>query len=100
MSTPKWPPYDPEDPFRDAVRVLAGTEPPDYVRGWSSADLTDEDVVALGDWLGLEHCQRHLPWATGTGLIEAAEHLVDSALENGNLWALNDSRRATEGGES
>jgi hypothetical protein len=42
----------------------------------------ERDLVALADFAG---AHSRIPWATGTSLVEAAEHIVKEALSNGNL---------------
>lgn len=83
--------YTPADPFRDAVRLVAGREPPWWVRGWA---LAPDDADRLQAWFveGMESTAT--PWATGIGAIEAAELIVAAAIENGNIWHPSDSRWA------
>lgn len=73
---------DIENPFREALEALVGQEPPAYVVGYSLNDIPPTDRLALQDW-----CSVHgrPAWVTGIGVIEAAELLVLSAIENGNI---------------
>jgi len=66
--------HHPKNPLTDALRAITGWEPPSYTRGlYSAAELGDR-VSELQDW-----CADHAKpdWATGLGVIEAAETLVD-----------------------
>jgi hypothetical protein len=74
------------DPFLDAIATIVGNLPdpwPAELRGLTNSEqLSDYQYNALRDY-----CSVHAnpPWATGTGVIEAADHLVLSAIENGNI---------------
>jgi len=73
-----------KDPFREAIMLVSGLRvPPPYVRGYSSSDLNDDEIVSLQEWLldSPSVCK----WSTGIGLIDAADMIVESALENGNI---------------
>jgi hypothetical protein len=52
------------------------------VRGYHSHDYTDAENEKLQDWCSM-HARPH--WATGLGLIEAAELIVQGAVENSNI---------------
>jgi len=67
--------------FREALKVLIGKEPPMEVPPYGSHDMDDE-VLRLQDWCA-EHARPS--WATGLSMIEAAELIVDQALENANI---------------
>lgn len=72
----------PVSPFRDALRALCGAEPPAFVRGHHSHDYTDDENEKLQDWCGM-HCRPH--WATNLSMIEAAELIVEGAVDNANI---------------
>lgn len=72
----------PKDPIREALQLLCGAEPPDFVRGYSFAGLNDAEVMALQDWV-CNHVQPY--WATGIGAMDAAELIVHEAVANGNI---------------
>lgn len=74
---------DVSDPLYEALAALTRAEPPEIVRGLISAEeLTDEQFSQLHDWAA----DNVVPdWATGIGLIDAAEMLVRSAIENQNI---------------
>lgn len=70
-------------PFREALRAICGAEPPAFVRGHSSEGYTDDENEELQDWVGKRPCRPH--WATNLSMIEAAELIVASAVENANI---------------
>lgn len=75
--------YSPEHPLREALRVTCGgEEPPQFVRGYTVKTLTDEQVMELQDWCSV-NCKPE--WGTGIGALEAAEHIVEMAVENANI---------------
>ena len=84
--------YRPTDPLRDAIRLISGREPPEYVRGWDLSEISDVDVEHLQDWLSGPMDQTETPWGTGIGALEAAEHIVSCAIDNGNIWHPSDYR--------
>lgn len=67
--------------FREALKVLIGKEPPMEVPPYGAHDMGDE-VIALQDW-----CSENArpSWATGLSMIEAAELIVQQALDNANI---------------
>jgi hypothetical protein len=74
---------DVKDPLYDALAALTRAKPPEMVKGMHSTDeLTDEQFSELQDWAS-NHVIPH--WSTGLGLIDAAEILVKSAIENANI---------------
>lgn len=77
--------YDtPVAPMAEAISVIAGTPPPFWLEGvYKFNDITDEHVQeALQSW-----CSEHARpvWATGLSMIEAAELIVEMAIENANI---------------
>jgi|SRR6478609_616191 len=72
----------PKDPFRDVLKAMTGKEPPAFVKGYGSRDLTDQQQMELQDW-----CSSNAEpfWLTGIGLWEAAEQQVKEAVSNGNI---------------
>lgn len=80
----------PEHPFREALQMVVGKEPPAYVKGFGLKGLTDKQVMELQDWCS----QNARPeWATGLSMIEAAELIVAGAIENGNIDKVFPSER-------
>ncbi|XZE52562.1 hypothetical protein SH139x_004263 [Planctomycetaceae bacterium SH139] len=74
---------DVKDPLYEALAALTRATPPETMRGIDSTEeLTDEQFSELQDWAS-NHVIPH--WSTGLGLIDAAEMLVKSAIENANI---------------
>lgn len=67
--------------FREAIKTVVGKYPPMLVPPFGSKDMGDE-VMELQDW-----CSENArpAWATGLSMIEAAELIVDQAIENANI---------------
>ena len=76
--------YYPENPLRDALKVVCGAEPPQFVRGHTTKGYTDQELQELQDWCSV-NCKPE--WGTGIGALEAAEHIVEVAVENANIPA-------------
>lgn len=72
----------PKDPIREVLEAMTVATPPDFVRGYSFKDLTEEQTMLLQDW-----CASHVrpSWLTGIGLMDAAESQVMEAVNNGNI---------------
>jgi hypothetical protein len=70
------------DPLREALLAICGKEPPDFVRGHGISGLSDQQVSALQDWCSLN---ARPEWATGLGVLEAAELIVSQAVDNANI---------------
>lgn len=87
-----------ENPLRDTLQSLTGVDPsdtsswkgvipsshtpPDLSAIAKAADLGDDDHLNLSDWCSF-HAQPR--WATGSGLLEAAEWIISTAVENANI---------------
>lgn len=74
--------YYPENPIREALKAFTGKEPPAFVRGYDTSGLSDAENQELQYW-AVDNAKPK--WATGIGLIEAAELLVAEAVANGNI---------------
>lgn len=72
----------PKDPFREALAAVVGKEPPEYVRGFGLREMTGKQVSDLQDWCSVN---ARPEWATGLSMIEAAELIVEGAVENANI---------------
>lgn len=70
------------DPIREALRVLTGEEPPNYVQGYSTDDCPEEHWDELQSWAANN---AHPRWSTGIGILEAADTIVAEAEANGNI---------------
>lgn len=78
----------PAAPFREALAAVVGKDPPDYVKGHGTLGLTDQQMLELQDWCSL-NARPH--WATGLSMIEAAELIVQGAIENANIGAAGET---------
>lgn len=67
-------------PFRDALIVICGGVPPTYAPSISNVEMDDSEYTKLVEWI-----VNQVEWFTGEGVIEAAECLVQSAIENDNI---------------
>ena len=67
--------------FREALKAIIGKYPPMHVPPVGSMEMGDA-VVELQDWCS-DNAQPK--WATGLSMIEAAELIVDQAIENANI---------------
>ena len=77
-----------ESPLAEALQAITGKKPPAYTRGaFSSSDLLDENVTDLQDWCSIHACPA---WSTGLGVLEAAEAIVQEAVDNGNIAGKRD----------
>lgn len=79
--------HTPRAPLAEAIAGIVGKVPPFHLDGiWQSKDIPDPIAAQLQDWCCNEVDKtRHLHWATGGSVIEAAELLLDRAIENANL---------------
>jgi len=70
-------------PFYEALFAVTNTAPPDFVKGvYHSCELDDEQFGELQEW-AVNHGR--VNWFTGIGIIDAADTLVLSAVDNGNI---------------
>lgn len=72
----------PKNPLRKVLRAMTRQEPPDFVRGYSTTQLTEEEQQKLQDWAVNAVRPR---WLTGIGLLDAADAQVAEAVSNGNI---------------
>lgn len=73
----------PPSPLRDVLRAFTGKEPPAFVgEHYDVSQLSDAEKDVLHAW-----CAQNVrpDWATGIGLMEAAELMVQEAVNNGNI---------------
>lgn len=70
-------------PLAEALEALIGALPPMPMEGiCNSNELDENEGMMLEEWC----CQNARPrWATGSGLLEAAELIVERAIENANI---------------
>lgn len=76
---------NPKDPIREVLRHLVGEEPPTFVRGYDTMNLTDRQLEELTPWILNTLSSTELYWSTGIGIIEAAENIVAEAVANANI---------------
>jgi hypothetical protein len=70
-------------PFYDALVAITKSVPPIPMRGlYSSKELTDEEFEVVQDW-AKDSAPIH--WATGLSIIDCADLMVKSAVENANI---------------
>ena len=70
-------------PLREMLEALTGEAPPDYITTqYSSSELTEYEQDKLQWW-----CVDYVRpvWATGIGLLEAADKMIEEAVSNGNI---------------
>lgn len=79
-STARYP--DVEHPFREALAAIVGIDPPAFVVGYGSNELTEDQFLELQDWCSMN---ARPEWSTGIGIIEAAELMVVIAAGNANI---------------
>lgn len=77
-----------KNPLTEALQAITGKKPPSYTHGaFSSSDLLDENVTDLQDWCSVN---ARPSWSTGLGVLEAAEAIVQEAVDNGSIAGKND----------
>lgn len=73
------------NPLYDALLAITNNFPPEFTKGvYHSSELNDEQFGDLQEWAA-NHGRFH--WFTGIGIIDAADTLVMSSVENGNIPA-------------
>lgn len=73
---------EPHNYFQEALELLVGKPCPIQVPRFGTEGLSDKDVSSLQDWCSSNARPR---WATGLSMMEAAELIVEGALENANI---------------
>jgi hypothetical protein len=86
----------PKHPIREVLTWLCGKTPPTFVQGYDLKGLTDQQNETLQQWAVIQVDKTALHWATGIGMLDAAEAIVEEAVSNGNIPA-PDSGWRTEG---
>lgn len=72
-----------KSPLTDALKAITGKIPPFPLSGVTkSSELPEAIAIQLTDWCSLN---AQPEWATGSSILEAADLIVERALENGNL---------------
>ncbi len=74
-----------DSPLAEAISAICGEYPPFDMEGaYAFNQLNANTQMRLQDWIN-QNVQPY--WATAYGVIEAAEHIVKTAVENGNIPA-------------
>ena len=75
--------YFTENPLTDALRAITGVCPPSFVNdAYNSDGLSDKELAMLQDWCSI-NARPH--WTTGESILDAAELIVERAVENANI---------------
>lgn len=74
--------YNPIHPYREALAALMGAEPPIYVLGYDTSNLTEHQQMELQDWAATNAKPE---WALGITMLEAADQMVHDAVGNDNI---------------
>lgn len=72
----------PKHPIREVLNAMTGKPVPRFVKGYDLKSLTDDERDKLQSWAVNAVRPR---WATGIGILEAAEQQVREAVSNGNI---------------
>ena len=73
----------PASPFKEALVAITGKEPPFDLTGiYESRHISDDIIDDLQAWCA-DNSNPH--WATGLSMLEAADLIVDGAIENANI---------------
>lgn len=81
--------------FKEALESLTGKKLPFRVPSYGASRMSGENQYKLQEWC----VQNANPlWATGLSMIEAAELIVQSAVDNGNIEPAKRCQRFSEGG--
>lgn len=79
--------YHSDNPLKEAIAALTDSEPPSFLDGIHyTRQLNDLQLVAIQDWCCMN---TRIPWATGESVLDAADLIVDRAVENCNIHPLS-----------
>ena len=71
------------DPIRTVLKAFCGGKaPPPFVRGYACGKLPDAQHEELIEWL---HTNARVYWTIGIAHVEAADLLVQEAVDNANI---------------
>ncbi len=72
-----------KNPLYQVLQHMTGKKPPLVLENCLSfSEISDEEYLLLQDWV----CNNSKPyWVTGEGILEAAQIIVNLALENNNI---------------
>ena len=78
--------------FRQAIASIVGVKPPEFIT-WPSR--YDGDILDMQDWCS-ENASHN--WMTGIGIIEAAESIVWTSVNNCNIDCVKECGSCDGGG--
>jgi hypothetical protein len=81
--------------FKEALESLTGKKLPMRVPRFKASRMSDKNQYKLQEWC-VDNSQP--PWATGLSMIEAAELIVQGAIENGNIVGPPRNAKFSRGG--
>lgn len=89
--------YSSSNPLAEAIAPLVDQEPPPYLAGlYFTRQLSERQNIEFADWCSLHTV---VIWATGESLLDAADLMVERAIENGNIPALKEKTQADQNAE-
>jgi hypothetical protein len=74
-----------EQIFRDGFRLFTSGQIPNDMFNAYMSDEDGETTFELQSWIVNNMRGEIMDWCTAIGIIEAVEHLYETAFENGNL---------------
>ncbi len=86
-----------QNPIREALEALCRATPPAFVKGYDLKSLTDQQMTKLQDWCSVNAKPE---WATGLSIIEAAERIVQEAVDNANIEPPPKEEESSEGSKA
>ena len=73
-----------KNPYYEALKEITGHEPPKFCKGiFNTRELNEENYDILHQWC-FDHSKPE--WVTGISYLEAADHIVEEAISNGNIY--------------
>ena len=87
--------FGPVNYFKEALESLTGKKLPMRVPRFKASRMSDENQYKLQGWC-INNAQP--PWATGLSMIEAAELIVQGAIENGTIEGPQRNAKFSSGG--
>ena len=74
-----------EQIFRDGFRLFTNGQVPNDIFNAYMSDGDGQATFELQSWLLNNMKSEIMDWCTSIGIIEAVEHLYQTALDNGNI---------------
>jgi hypothetical protein len=85
----------PQNYLKEALESITGKKLTMRVPRYKASRMSDENQFKLQGWC-VDNAQP--PWATGLSMIEAAELIVQGAIENGNIEGPPRNAKFSSGG--